>query len=234
MGRHQLLNKMNKDYCHISMVLDRSGSMSSVAKDTIGGFNNFINEQRKELGACTVTLLQFDTVFDIVHDAVPVGFVPPLTMETYQPRGYTALYDAIGQAINSTGKFLKDKSDSERPNLVVFVILTDGCENSSREFTQEKVFEMIKHQQDVYKWKFVFIGANQDAMAAGGAIGIRAGSSINYAANPVGSKAIYAAASGNIRMARSKSACGQSVNCISVDWTDEQRKEQLDAGAKTS
>lgn len=223
---------MKNDYTHISMVLDRSGSMQSTASDTIGGFNQFIKSQQAEPGECTVTLVQFDDVIETVFDATPVKQVPDLTSATYKPRNSTALYDGIGLTINGTGKFLKDKPDSEKPAKVIFVILTDGMENASVGFDRYKIFNMIKHQREVYNWEFVFIGANQDSLAAGAAVGIPMSHSINYAQNAAGTKEVYAKVSMKMRSARSMAgAGGQSVN--SMSWTQDDRDEQNNLGAKT-
>ena len=216
---------MKSNYTHISIVLDRSGSMSVVASDTIGGFNEFIKAQQKVPGDCTVTLVQFDTqAIETVFDARKIADAPLLTSETYMPRGGTPLYDAVGQTIVTTGEFLKRKPEGERPAKVIFVILTDGLENSSREYDRAKVFEMVRHQREAYQWEFVFIGANQDALAAGEAMNIARGSSIQYAQNKRGTSALYAAFSENVAKVRRGTAAGMS-------WTEGQRAEQDAAGA---
>jgi len=217
---------MKSNYTHVSLVLDRSGSMSSIAQDTIGGFNRFITDQRAVPGDCTVTLVQFDThAIETVCDARPVHQAPLLNERTFLPRGGTPLYDAIGQTIHATGKFLKDKPEAERPAKVVFVIITDGEENSSREFTQARVFELIKEQRDIYKWEFVFIGANQDAFAVGTALGVAGANCYSNVANTAGTSATYGALSSNLRMMR----CGASS---SMSFSDKQREEQAKAGLK--
>lgn len=168
---------MKKDYTHIAIVLDRSGSMASCADDTIGGFNTFIEEQKNGQGEASLTLCQFDTVYETVHDAIALKDVPPLKFE---PRGSTALLDAIGRTINDTGAWLKGKPEEERPERVVFVILTDGHENASHEFTRPQIKEMIQRQEGSYKWQFVFLGANQDAIATGADMGIPMSSTLTY------------------------------------------------------
>ena len=142
---------MKQNLCDITIVLDRSGSMSSVQADTIGGFNTFIKEQRKLPGECNVSLVQFDDQYEPQYAGKPVGDAPFLDEKTFQPRGMTALLDAIGRTINETGKRLGAMDDDDRPSKVLFVILTDGGENSSKEFTRAKVFEMISHQKTAYQ-----------------------------------------------------------------------------------
>jgi hypothetical protein len=218
---------MKSDYTHIAMVLDRSGSMASIASDTIGGVNTFLEAQRKAPGECTATLVQFDDVIETVIDGKRVAEVKPLDKETYVPRNSTALYDAVGRTIVSTGDYLMRKAESDRPGKVIFAIITDGYENASREYNRAKVFDMIKHQREVYKWEFVFIGANQDALAEGESIGIARSHSINYAANPRGTQVAYASMAANTVSMR----CGLKQD---MSWKDEDRKAQADAGAQTT
>jgi hypothetical protein len=221
---------MKTDYTHIFMVLDRSGSMNAIATDTIGGFNQFVKTQKAAPGHCTVTLVQFDWAdggaqVQTVFDARRVSDVPDLNGETYVPRGGTPLYDALGQSIQATGKFLKDLPDHEKPAKVVFVIITDGLENSSREYTRERVFQMIKHQREAYKWEFVFLGANQDAMAVGQSIGVAPGNSMTYEANTAGTQSAFASVATNAVRYRS-SACGD------MGFSKEDRDEQEKAKTK--
>ena len=175
---------MMKDWTHIAVVLDRSGSMGSVKEQTIDGFDEFVNGQKLAGDNASLTLTQFDDEYEIVWNDKPIKDVPSIK-DIYQPRGLTALLDAIGRTINSVGKNLSEKSEDERPNKVIFVILTDGLENASKEFTREKIFKMIRHQEEVYKWEFVFLGANQDAISVGRSFGVKTGSSANYGADNV-------------------------------------------------
>ncbi len=221
---------MKTDYTHISLVLDRSGSMSTIAADTIGGFNQFLKAQQELPGECSLTLVQFDTQsIDTLYQAAPIRAVMPLNSETFQPRGGTPLYDAIGQAINSTGKFLKDKWEIHRPAKVVFVIITDGQENSSREFDRDRVLKMIQHQREAYKWEFVFIGANQDAMQAGQGIGVAAANCLSNVANSAGTSATYHAMSSNLARMRSADI---TSDCCTMSFSNEQREEQEKAKHK--
>ncbi len=166
---------MRQDLTDITVVLDRSGSMHACQSDSEGGLNRFIADQKKLPGAAVFTLVQFDTEYEFVHRAVPIRDVPHCPLV---PRGNTALLDAVGRAIVETGERLAKTPEKDRPGLVAFVILTDGQENSSREFSLARVREMISHQQDVYKWQFTYLGANQDAFAEAGSLGI-AGAAAN-------------------------------------------------------
>ncbi|MCK5017911.1 MAG: VWA domain-containing protein [Candidatus Peribacteraceae bacterium] len=182
---------MKKDFSEIVCIVDKSGSMGSIVNDAIGGFNTFIKAQQDLPGAANVTLVLFDTSYNIMVNGENLKEFPELTKRTYVPGGGTALYDAIGKAINVVGKRLSDTPEAERPEKVIFGILTDGEENSSREFDKDKIMEMISHQKATYSWEFVFLAANQDAMAAGGSIGISANDTFNFAATGVGVKKGY-------------------------------------------
>lgn len=169
----------------IVVVLDRSGSMAVVRKDMEGGFDHLIEEQKKAPGKCRVTLAQFDDQYELVYSGVPVGKVPKLHL---YPRGYTALLDALGKTINETETRLS--SIKEKPQ-VLFVVITDGAENASKEFTGEQVFDMIKHKRDKSHWEFVFLGANQDAIKTATNLGISATNSITFHPNSVGTQSVY-------------------------------------------
>lgn len=217
------MSNMNTNLIDITVVLDRSGSMEIVKDDTIGGFNTFLKEQKSGPPA-RITLHQFDDEFETVIDGQDVHKAQPLTSKTYVPRGWTALLDAIGRAINHTGNRLEKAFEQNRK--VVFVIITDGEENRSKEFTREKVMEMIQHQKDKYAWQFVFLGANQDAIKAARDIGLSRGVAMNYAANAAGTKQVFNAIASNVRSYAESGLIG------ALNFSDEQREEQLKAGAK--
>jgi Mg-chelatase subunit ChlD len=148
-----------KDATHIAVLLDRSGSMGSVKDETISGFNYFLKEQKAAGDNASFTLVQFDSEStDVVHEAKPLGTVPDLNEDTYQPRGSTPLLDALGQTINSTGRTLAAIPETNRPDKVVFVVITDGEENASHQFTKKQVKEMIDHQTEKYNWQFRLSG----------------------------------------------------------------------------
>lgn len=190
---------MRSDLTDITVVLDRSGSMASVADDTRGGFDTFVADQKKAPGEAVLTLVQFDDTYEFVYTARPIRDIGKLD---FQPRGSTALLDAIGRAINTTGERLSRMDESARPGKVVFVILTDGQENASRDFTKTKINEMITHQRNKYKWEFVFLGANQDAIQEASAIGISSLNAMNYAHTAKGVNAAFTATSSNLTAVR--------------------------------
>ncbi len=193
---------MKPDYTDIIVVLDRSGSMESIKNDMVNGLKNFIAEQKRLPGQCLLTLIQFDTQgYDTVFEAKPISNVPNIELV---PRGGTPLLDAIGRAINETGKRFKDQDDKDRPEFVIMLVITDGEENSSREFTKAKIKEMIQHQTDKYKWNFVYLGANQDAFQEGASIGIAAFQSMTYHPSAAGINAMYTSVSEKTAMLRSK------------------------------
>jgi hypothetical protein len=167
----------------ITIILDRSGSMASIATDVVGGFNHFVTEQRAQPGDCRLTLVQFDNQYEVVYAGRSIAEAPMLNSETFQPRGSTALLDAIGRTIDATGDRLRALPETDRPDRVLLVIITDGLENASTEYTRARVFEMISTQRDVYRWGFLFMAANQDAIQEGGHIGIAPGAALNFTAD---------------------------------------------------
>ena len=210
---------MRTDLTDITMVIDRSGSMESIKSDAEGGINSFIDQQKQEPGEALLTLVQFDTDYEFVHSGVPVKQIPAFTLV---PRGSTALLDAVGRAINETGARLAAMAESQRPALVVFVIVTDGAENSSREFTRDQIRTMVEHQQSAYKWQFTFLAANQDAFAAGGSMGIAQDGIAAYSMGKV--RGSWDAASK--KMSRMRKAAGEGA-AVDNKFTDEERGEML-------
>jgi hypothetical protein len=209
----------NKDLTYIAFVLDRSGSMMSVASDTVGGFNSFIKDQREQPGACRVTLTQFDTVYEIVYQNKPIGDVPPLD---FHPRGRTALYDAMARTIIETGEQLATVPEAERPANVYLITLTDGLENASQEFSADTLRRLIERQRNQYQWQFVFLGANQDAILTAQDLGMLGQAAMEYLVTPEGTRGAYAATSASV--ARSRKS-GQSVS-----FTDEEREQAMQKG----
>jgi uncharacterized protein YegL len=180
----------NQNLTEIVMIVDRSGSMESIKDDAQGGFNSFIEEQKKLPGEAALTLVQFDTEYETVHENKPLKDVPPYTLV---PRGWTALLDALGMTIAKVGERLAKTPEEQRPGKVLVVIITDGQENSSKEYTKEKVFEAVSHQREKYKWEFQFLAANQDAIQAGASISIYNVS--NYQPSAQGIRGAYGQAS---------------------------------------
>lgn len=154
---------MKKDLTEIVIVLDESGSMSSCKSDTIGGFNEFLSTQKKIKGEANVTLVKFSDYYKVVNDGTALEHVSPLNESNYTPSYSTALLDAVGRTINSVGNRLESLSEDQRPEKVIFAVITDGYENASKEFKREKIFEMVTHQKTKYNWEFLFLGADIDA-----------------------------------------------------------------------
>lgn len=208
---------MNNNLTDITLVVDRSGSMEAIRADAEGGVNTFLTDQAGQPGEALVTLVQFDTSYEFVHRGVPVKEVPRYELV---PRGGTALLDAVGRAINETGERLSKMAEADRPGLVVFVVMTDGEENSSQEFAKATIKKMIEHQQSTYNWQFTFLGANQDAFAEAGSIGMTAAGTANFAASKV--DAAYRATSAKVaRMRAQTSACAPVSNAFTQEERDE-------------
>jgi hypothetical protein len=206
---------MRNDLTDITVVMDRSGSMHACQTDAEGGLNRYIEDQKTQPGDALFTLVQFDTEYEFVHRGVPIRQVPHCSLV---PRGNTALLDALGRAIVETGERLAKIPESERPGLVVMVVLTDGQENSSREFSKTKIQEMIAHQQSVYKWQFIYLGANQDSFTEAGALGM-AGSVGNW--TPATQAVAFAAASANTARMRKQVQYSEPVaNAFTTEELD--------------
>lgn len=186
-----------KDYTHLSIVADRSGSMVSIREDSEGGINTLIEEQAKLDGEITVSLYEFDTNYNKVFGPVRAADAPKYNLV---PRGGTALLDAAHNAIVDTGTFLRNLKESERPDKVVFAIVTDGEENSSREISQEQLKALVEKQTNDYSWEFVFLGANIDAFSVGASYGIRM--STSYKAKGASAAGAYSNFSSSLSTAR--------------------------------
>ncbi len=182
---------MKKGLTEIVFILDRSGSMSGLEADTIGGFNSLIKKQRKEPGEALVSTVLFDDTCDVIHDRVPMEKVAKLTEDTYFVRGCTALLDAVGGAIHHIGNIHKYARDEDRPEKTLFIITTDGMENASRRYTYKKVKQMVERQKARYGWEFLFLGANMDAIAVAGNIGIHADRAVTYQCDEEGTALNY-------------------------------------------
>ncbi|MGW5313084.1 vWA domain-containing protein [Nocardia thailandica] len=202
----------NPDLTTIAVLLDRSGSMQTIKADTEGGLAAFYDQQRQVPKRIEVTLAQFDTEYEVVYANLPLAQVPAPVL---QPRGGTALYDAIGKLVTALGADLARRPEHERPGTVIVVILTDGHENSSREWTHAAVRSLITQQQEVYQWSFVFLGANMDAVEIGTGIGVAPGSSMTYAAAPAGVRGAFDAL--GAYAARAQAAPGGAPQAFSDD-----------------
>jgi uncharacterized protein YegL len=184
---------MKQELTEIVFILDRSGSMSGLEKDTIGGFNSTIEKQKQETGEAYVSTVLFDTEMEVLHDRVPLASIAPLTDKEYYARGGTALLDAIGGAIHHIGNVHKYARDEDRPEKTIFVITTDGYENSSRKYSAEHVKQMIERQKQKYGWEFIFLGANIDAIETARNFGISEDRAANFVNDGEGIKMMYEA-----------------------------------------
>ena len=215
----------NTDLTHLYFLLDRSGSMQTIKDDTEGGFNAFIEEQRRQPGECRVTLAQFDTEYEQVYADQPIADVPALRL---QPRGTTALLDSIGRLVTTAGERLARLPEAERPGSVVVGIMTDGLENASREYTHAAVKALIERQTRDHGWQFLYMGADQDAIEVGASIGVDAAHAVTYSRASV--HAVMGATSANIsryRTARAKGVAGEEASLM-LAYSDDQREAATD------
>ena len=199
-------------------ILDRSGSMAGLEKDTIGGFNSMLEKQRKEPGDAVVSTVLFDNQAEVIHDRVALADVPNLTDREYYVRGCTALLDAVGGAIHHIGNVHKYARREDVPEKTLLIITTDGMENASRRYTYDKVRRMIEHEKEKYGWEFLFLGANIDAAAEAKRFGIDESMAANYHCDEEGTALNYEVISEAITSVR---ACAAP---LSADW-----KKKIDA-----
>ena len=211
---------MKKGYTHLSVILDRTGSMESIRDDTIGGFNTFLEEQKKPGGEATLTLVQFDTQdpYEVIHDFVPIRRVPALTRETHVPRASTPLLDAIGRGINDLERRLSRLPKKERPAKVVMVIITDGQENSSREFRKDRIEKMIGEHEEKDDWQFVYLSADLSAIEDAADLGFRPRKAMLFDKSPRGTARVWASVSQKISEYREGAA-------DDVSFTDRDRAD---------
>ena len=186
---------MKKNLTELVFILDRSGSMAGLERDTIGGFNAMIEKQKAASGEAFISTVLFDNESEVIHDRVALDRVPKLTEKEYYVRGCTALLDAVGGAIHHIGNIHKYAREEDRPEKTLFVITTDGMENASRRYTYGKVKEMITRQKEKYGWEFLFLGANIDAAREAARFGIDTDRAANYHADTQGTEVIYEAVS---------------------------------------
>lgn len=184
---------MRNDLTEVAFVLDASGSMYHLTDDTIGGFNSVIESQKKEKDEVVVTTVIFDTGVTMLHDHINIREIEPLNHDTYKTGGCTALYDALGTTIDSIGARLVETPEEERPAQVLVVIITDGAENASKEYSFNDIKERVETQQNVYSWKFMFLGADLNSMNQAQNLGISRGMSKMYTTSTVGTQSVYTA-----------------------------------------
>ncbi len=202
---------MKKNLTELVFILDRSGSMSGLEADTIGGFNSLIEKQKKEPGQCLVSTLLFDHECQVLHDRVDLAQIHPMTGRDYTVRGCTALLDAMGGAIAHIGNVHKYARPEDVPERTLFVITTDGMENASRRYAADKVKAMIQRQKEKYGWEFLFLGANMDAVSTARSFGIGADRAVSYHADHQGTQLNYAVLNEAVRQVR----CAKP---LSADW----------------
>ena len=235
---------MNQNLTDVTVILDRSGSMSNLVDATIEGYNQLKAEQVDGEGECTWTEVQFSStnIYNADTAATPwaitvqnqsVESVRDLSNENYHVGGMTALLDTIGAVIRSTGERLASLAEDDRPGTVIIVITTDGHENASVEYTRAQINEMITHQQTKYDWQFIFMAANQDAIATGADLGLAAGSTLSYAATKGGAEAAFKGLSGKLGMAREYSSKGASRSLVqdALTFNTADREAQYAEGA---
>lgn len=203
---------MKYETSELVFILDRSGSMSGLEKDTIGGFNSLIQKQRKEKGKCYVSCVLFDDVQEVIYDRVPVNEVKKMTQKQYYARGCTALLDAMGGAIHHIGNV--HKYSKEEIGKTLFIIITDGLENSSKRYTYVTIKQMVERQKEKYGWEFIFIGANMDVIQEANKFGID--QAVRYACDEEGTALNYSVLSENI--IKMRTTVGNAKESLPADW----------------
>lgn len=217
---------MAKNLTEIVFIMDRSGSMSGLEADTIGGFNSLIEKQRNEKGKARVSVVLFDDVTEVIYDRVKIKKIEPMTQEQYYVRGCTALLDAIGGAIHHIGLLHKNMDPEKRPNKTLFVITTDGMENASTRYTYRQIQNMIKRQKRRYGWEFLFLGANIDAIGEAAKIGIQASHAVNYECDEAGLAVGFGALAKTVSSARrAKSSALLCEELERGEWSEEIRRD---------
>ena len=210
---------MRKGLTEVVFILDRSGSMSGLEADTIGGFNSMIEKQKNEEGEAYISTVLFDDQTEVLYDRVPVDRVEPMNDRQYYVRGCTALLDALGGAIHHIGNVHKYARPEDVPEKTLFIITTDGMENASRRYTYGRVKEMVEHEKEKYGWEFLFLGANIDAIDVAGRFGIGADRAINYECDSIGTALNYQVLSETIsavRRSESKADMDAAIFCCSA------------------
>ena len=216
---------MKKGLTELVFILDKSGSMSGLEKDTIGGYNSMLAKQKTVQGECYITTVVFDNNYELLHDRIDIRAVGPITEKEYQVGGSTALLDAIGNAIHKIGKVQKHTADEYRAENVMFVIITDGEENSSREYSAKEVKEQIERQKSKYNWEFIFLGANIDAVRTAEQFGIGEDRAMDYIADSEGTNLNFTVMSAVVAEYREKAT-------ISEEHFEDIRKDVKKRGAR--
>lgn len=205
---------MNNHTTELVFILDKSGSMSGLESDTIGGFNSMLAKQKALEGKCLITTVLFDNEYELLHDRIEIQAVNQISEEEYFVGGSTALLDAIGKTINKIGNAQKNTVAEYRAENILFVIITDGQENSSRKYSMKQIKEMIEHQKSKYNWEFIFLGANIDAVETAGRFGISADRAQDFLADGEGVELNFKVMNDTVTSYREKA-------CMPETWKDE-------------
>ena len=217
---------MRKHLTELVFILDRSGSMAGLEKDTIGGFNAMIEKQKAQPGEVLVSTVLFDHEREVIHDRVDIRKISPMTGEQYYVRGCTALLDAVGNAIHHIGNVHKYAREEDRPEKTLFVITTDGMENASRTYSYNRLKAMIERQKEKYGWEFLFLGANIDAAKEAARFGISEDCAANYHADSQGTGVIYESVSEAICQVR------QCAAPLAANWKHKVDEDYRKRGRK--
>jgi Mg-chelatase subunit ChlD len=214
---------------HIYFVLDRSGSMQSMAADVIGGFNSFLSTQKADGADAVMSVIHFDTedAHEVLADSVPISDVRDLSSTTFVPRGGTPLYDAMGHTIaDATIRAEQRRSAGQPAEEILFVTFTDGEENSSHEYDRSSLFELVK-KREADGWTFAYLGANQDSYEEGQKVGYAAGNTQNFAGDAAGSRAAFASLSSSVARRRSKIRTGEAYDKADLFEGDKGAEQDL-------
>lgn len=216
---------MKKNLTELVFILDKSGSMSGLKKDTIGGYNAMLEQQRKVDGECVITTVLFDNRYELLHDRIDIRAIQSISEKEYFVGGSTALLDAIGKTIHKIGTAQKNTAEDYRAERVMFVIITDGEENASRHYSSVQVKEMIQRQKERYGWEFIFLGANIDAVETAGRFGIGADRAVDYVPDGEGTEL-------NFHMMSETVAAFRACGAVPTACLDEIRKDMKKRGGR--
>ncbi len=214
-----------KNLTELVFILDKSGSMSGLEKDTIGGYNSMLKQQRMVEGECMITTVLFDNRCELLHDRIDSRAIKPITEKEYFVGGSTALLDAIGKAIHKIGTVQKNTAEGYRAEKVMFIIITDGEENSSRQYSSAQIKDMIRRQKERYGWEFIFLGANIDAVEIAGEFGINADRAVDYVPDSKGTEL-------NFRMMSKTVAAFRECGAVPSACLDEIRRDVKKRGGR--
>lgn len=220
---------MKKGLTEIVFILDRSGSMAGLENDTIGGFNSMISKQKDEDGEALISTVLFDNETEVIHDRMPLGDIAPMTGKEYYVRGSTALLDAIGEAIHHISNIHKYAREEDVPEKTLFIITTDGMENSSRKYSYDKVRKMVEKKKEKNHWEFIFLGANIDAVSVANKFGVDRSRAVTYECDSAGTALNYKMMSKMVSCAR---ACKSAEDMGAVFGFDDMLSEIRDDYAK--